>query len=61
VKKLPLSALGFIQFINPTLVFILGVFVFGESFPAYHLIAFAFIWAAVILYSASLLKSGTAG
>jgi chloramphenicol-sensitive protein RarD len=60
VKKLPLSAVGFIQFINPTLVFILGVFVFRESFPVHNFTAFAFIWAAVILYSVSLLKSGTA-
>ncbi|MDR1286409.1 MAG: EamA family transporter RarD [Treponema sp.] len=57
VKPLPLSAVGFIQFINPTLVFILGVFVFGERFPARNIAAFAFIWVSVILYSVSLLKS----
>jgi chloramphenicol-sensitive protein RarD len=56
VKLLPLSAVGFIQFINPTFVLILGVFVFGEKFPVHNIAAFAFIWAAVILYSVSLLK-----
>jgi len=54
-KMLPLSALGFIQFISPTLQFIMGLFVFGESFPAHHFAAFALIWIAVILYIVSLL------
>jgi chloramphenicol-sensitive protein RarD len=58
VKLLPLSAVGFIQFINPTFVFLLGVFVFGEKFPVYNIAAFACIWAAVILYSVSLLRGG---
>ncbi|MDR1420554.1 MAG: EamA family transporter RarD [Treponema sp.] len=56
VKPLPLSAVGFIQFINPTLVLVLGVFVFGERFPARTIAAFALIWISVILYSVSLVK-----
>jgi chloramphenicol-sensitive protein RarD len=55
-KLLPLSAIGFIQFINPTFVFLLGVFVFREPFPAYNLAAFGCIWLAVLLYSLSLVK-----
>ncbi|MDR2370576.1 MAG: EamA family transporter RarD [Treponema sp.] len=58
VKLLPLSAVGFIQFINPTFVFLLGIFVFGEKFPVHNTAAFVFIWAAVILYSVSLLRGG---
>jgi chloramphenicol-sensitive protein RarD len=57
-KLLPLSALGFIQFINPTFVFFLGVFIFHEPFPAHNLIAFGCIWTAVILYSVSLVVKG---
>jgi chloramphenicol-sensitive protein RarD len=53
-KLLPLSALGFIQFINPTFVFILGVFIFHEPFPVHNLAAFGCIWLSVILYSVSL-------
>jgi chloramphenicol-sensitive protein RarD len=52
-KQLSLSTLGFIQFINPTFVFILGVFVFHEPFPVRHMAAFICIWLAVILYSLS--------
>jgi chloramphenicol-sensitive protein RarD len=53
-KLLPLSALGFTQFIGPTLQFILGLFVFKENFPGYYFTAFVFIWTAVILYIISL-------
>jgi len=57
-KLLPLSTLGFIQFIAPTLTFLVGVFVFRESFPLHDFIVFGFIWTAVILYIVSL-KRGT--
>jgi len=54
VKLLPLSTLGFIQFITPTMNFFEGAFLFGESFPLYNLIVFGCIWLAVILYIVSL-------
>ena len=53
-KLLPLSALGFTQFINPTMQFVLGLFVFGETFPPRYFVTFGFIWTAVILYIVSL-------
>ena len=53
-KQLPLSTLGFLQFISPTIQFVLGLFVFGETFPPHHFAAFALIWAAVIIYIISL-------
>ena len=53
-KLLPLSTLGFIKYINPTLTFLTGVFIFREPFPLRNLIPFGFIWAAVILYIISL-------
>ncbi|MDR2049775.1 MAG: EamA family transporter RarD [Treponema sp.] len=57
-KLLPLSTVGFLQFINPTILFFLSIFAFGESFPLRNFWAFGFIWAAVILYCASLIKPG---
>ena len=53
-KILPLSALGFTQFIAPTIQFLLGIFVFGEVFHLRYFISFLFIWAAVALYIVSL-------
>jgi chloramphenicol-sensitive protein RarD len=57
-KLLPLSTLGFTQFINPTLQFALGLFIFKEAFPIHHFVAFIFIWTAVVVYIVSL-KMGT--
>ena len=60
-KLLPLSTLGFIQFISPTMTFLTGVFIFKESFPLQNFIAFAFIWAAAVIYIISLNYSGIKG
>jgi len=60
-KQLPLSTLGFIQFISPTIQFVLGLFIFGESFPIHHIAAFAVIWAAVIIYIVSLRAAASRG
>jgi chloramphenicol-sensitive protein RarD len=55
-RLIPLSTLGFIQFVNPTLQFLSGVVLFRETFPRRNLICFAFIWAAAVLYCLSFLK-----
>ena len=54
VKILPLSTVGFMQFLAPTLTFLTGVFIFHESFSYRNLIVFGFIWTAVVLYVISL-------
>jgi chloramphenicol-sensitive protein RarD len=54
IKLLPLSALGFFQFISPTLAFVEGVFIFREPFPLKNLAVFGCIWTALILYVISL-------
>jgi chloramphenicol-sensitive protein RarD len=56
-KMLPLSTLGFVQFLSPTLSFITGFFIFGESFPIQNFLALGCIWIAVILYMISLKRS----
>ncbi len=50
-RKIPYSTLGFIQYVAPTLQFLLGVFAFKEVFSSDKLIGFCFIWLALILYS----------
>jgi chloramphenicol-sensitive protein RarD len=55
-RILPLSAAGFLQFINPTLQFLSGIVILKEPFPAWKLPAFIIIWTAVILYSVSLIS-----
>lgn len=50
-QRLPLSTIGFLQYIAPTLNFVLAVFVFREPFDNLQLIGFGLIWAALAVYS----------
>lgn len=52
-RRIPLSLTGFIQYIGPTLMFILGIFLFKEPFDIDQLITFVFIWIGIIIYSIS--------
>lgn len=55
-KKLRLSTIGIMQYVAPTMIFLIAVFVFNEPFGQTKLIAFCFIWLALALYSWSMLK-----
>lgn len=55
-QRIPLATLGILQYIAPTLTLILGVFIYQERFSTVHLLAFVFIWSALILYSLSRTK-----
>jgi chloramphenicol-sensitive protein RarD len=50
-RRLPLATLGLIQYVSPTIQFLLGIYVFGEDFDRHRLIGFGFIWSALLLYS----------
>lgn len=50
-RKIPYSTLGLIQYIAPTLQFLIGVFVYNESFNKDRFVGFSFIWLALILYT----------
>ena len=50
-KRLRYVTMGFIQYLAPTGQFLLAVLAYGETFTRDHLITFAFIWAALVLYS----------
>ncbi len=49
-RRLPLSAMGFLQFIAPTLQFLLGVFL-GEAFTPLRALSFVFIWLGVAAFA----------
>jgi chloramphenicol-sensitive protein RarD len=49
--RLPLSTMGFLQYISPTIALFLGVFVFGEPFTPVHAVSFVFIWVALTVFS----------
>ena len=50
-RTLTLTALGFFQYIAPTLSFTLAVFVYGEAFTPGHAVAFGCIWFALFMVS----------
>ncbi|WP_322988949.1 EamA family transporter RarD [Hoeflea sp.] len=56
-KLLRLSTIGIMQYIAPTMIFIIAVFVFKEPFGIYKLAAFGLIWVSLAIYSVSLLRS----
>jgi chloramphenicol-sensitive protein RarD len=49
--RIPLSTLGLLQYLTPTLQFLLGVFYFGEDMPPARWIGFALIWIALLILS----------
>lgn len=55
-KLLKLSTIGIMQYIAPTMIFLTAVFWFGEPFDSARLIAFGLIWAALVIYTISLLR-----
>lgn len=56
-RLLPLKIIGFLQYISPTLTLLIGVFVYNEAFTSSHLLAFGWIWAALLLFIVSQLRS----
>jgi chloramphenicol-sensitive protein RarD len=56
-KRLPYSTLGMLQFVAPTLQFLVAVLLYGEPFTTAHAIAFPAIWLALALYVGALMRS----
>ena len=50
-RKIPLSILGLLQYLSPTLQFLLGVWLFKEAFSADRLVGFVLIWSALALFA----------
>lgn len=55
-KGLKLSTIAILQYITPTMIFLVALFLFEEEFDRARQIAFPMIWAALAIYSWSLLR-----
>lgn len=55
-KLVRLSTIAILQYIAPTMIFLNAVFVFGEPMDRARMIAFPLIWAALVIYSWTLLR-----
>ena len=61
-RRIPLSILGLLQYLGPTIQFLLGVLLFKEAFTSERLVGFALIWVAVALFAGEgLFQRGRAG
>jgi chloramphenicol-sensitive protein RarD len=59
-NRLPLTLMGLLQYITPTIIFSIGVWYFREDMPAARWIGFVIIWIALIALALDLVKSGRA-
>lgn len=59
-RRLPFTVMGFLQFTSPTIVFLLGLFVFGERLNPAQLACFVAIWFAALLFVWEMVR-GTKG
>lgn len=50
-RRLRLSTVGILQYISPSVQFLLAVLAYGEAFTAKHAVAFGCIWTALVVYS----------
>ncbi|RMF43624.1 MAG: EamA family transporter RarD, partial [Anaerolineae bacterium] len=50
-RSIPLSMVGFLQYLAPTLQFLIGVFVYHEPFPVERLLGFSLVWAGLLVYA----------
>jgi chloramphenicol-sensitive protein RarD len=49
-RRINLSIVGFIMYINPTIQFLIGVYVLNEHFPQERLVTFILVWLALLLF-----------
>lgn len=50
-RRIPLILVGVLQYIAPTIQFLIGIFVYHEPFTGQQLIGFGLVWSALILFS----------
>jgi chloramphenicol-sensitive protein RarD len=56
-KLLKLSTIGILQYVAPTMIFLVAVFLFDEPFDRARMIAFPLIWAALVVYTVPMVRS----
>ncbi|MDE5424302.1 EamA family transporter RarD [Ancylomarina sp. DW003] len=56
-QRIPLSSVGFMQYIGPSIMLIIGIVMYDESFKQEQAIAFGLIWIALVLYTISMIRN----
>jgi chloramphenicol-sensitive protein RarD len=52
-RRIPLSLVGFLQYLVPTCLLLMGVFLYRESFTVVHLVSFSLIWIGIVIFTLS--------
>ncbi|WLR48812.1 EamA family transporter RarD [Halobacillus litoralis] len=55
-KRIPLSMVGFLQYFAPTIMLIIGIFLYDEPFTDVHAVSFTLIWAGLAVYTVTRMK-----
>jgi chloramphenicol-sensitive protein RarD len=55
--RIPLSTLGFIQYLSPTIQLLIGIFVFSEPFDTAYLVSFGLVWTGLGIYTYSVIRA----
>lgn len=55
-RRTSMATVGLLQYINPTLQFLIAVTLFGEPFTLWHQMAFVLIWGALVIFSVASLR-----
>ena len=56
-RRVPLSTVGLLQYVNPLMQLAIGVFVFSEPMPPARLAGFALVWVALVVFTADTLRA----
>jgi chloramphenicol-sensitive protein RarD len=60
-RRIPLSTVGLLQYVTPSMQLAIGVFVYDEPMPPARLAGFAIVWAALAVFTVDLLRHARAG
>jgi chloramphenicol-sensitive protein RarD len=60
-RRLPLSTMGFLQYLAPTLQFLFALYVFGERFGEEQRVGFSLIWSALVIVTADAILARRSG
>jgi chloramphenicol-sensitive protein RarD len=60
-RRIPLSTIGLLQYVTPSMQLAIGVFVYGEPMPPVRLVGFAIVWLALAVLTADSLRPARSG
>ena len=60
-RRIPLSTIGLLQYLTPSMQLVIGVFVYGEPMPPARLVGFAIVWLALAVFTVDSLRHARTG